>query len=258
MTLTVQPAAADAFAARVKRELAPREQVQFVHLPLPTVTSAKRAQARLGKLTFDSQLVLLVHFAQSQQWKKVIDQLEACEKLSDGKPGVRWIRNAVLAIARRHEELKGRLVKEAAQGVAGAWKLPREAPPDAEVTAGDELFLAEYVVSQAAGIFETNELLKLHDGLKPLYERQPAYRKALKGWKERRVGYLQAIGEPDAALAEMKQVAVEYPRDWNLQQRYAQMLFNFADYDAAYDWLTKTLADNANRQVYEEDNVSAA
>src|SRR5207344_2497362 len=147
---TVQPAAADAFAARVKTELAPREQVQFVHLPLPTVTSAKRAQSRLGELTFDSQLVLLLHFAQSQQWTNVFNQLEQCEKLADGKPGVRWIRNAVLSIARRHEELKIRLTDEAAKGVEGGWKVPGEAPRDPQAIAGDEMFLAEYVVAQGA------------------------------------------------------------------------------------------------------------
>lgn len=252
---TVEPLAADAFTARLKMELAPREQVQFVHLPLPTVVESKRAQARLGRLTFDSQLVLLLHFAQSQQWTKVIEQLEACERLSVGKPGVRWIRNSVLSIARRHEELKGRLADEAAKGVEGAWKLPGQAERDAQRASGDEMFLAEYLLGQAGNILEANEQMKLHGELKPLYERQPAYRKGLKGWKERRVGYLQMIGQPDTALREMRQLAVENPRDWNLQQRYAQMLFNTSDVDTAYDWLAKTLADNANRQPYEEDNL---
>src|SRR5258708_38125944 len=33
------------------------------------------------------------------------------------------------------------------------------------------------------------------------------------------------------------------------------MLYNFGDLEAAYERLTKTLADNANRQPYEEDNL---
>src|SRR5262249_28257624 len=204
--------------------------------------------------TFDSQFVLLLHFAQSQQWTKVLEQLEKCEKLS-GKAGFRWIRNSVLAIARRHEELRTRIVAEAAQGVAGAWKVADAGRPDQESPSGDEMFLAGHLVSQGAGVLEFREQMTLLKGLKPVYERQPEHLMALKGWKDRRIGLLQSIGEPDTALREMKQLAVEYSRDWNLQQRYAQMLFSFADYDAAYAWLTKTLADNANRQPSEEDNL---
>ena len=229
--------------------------MQFVHLPLPTVAAAKKAQVRLGELTFDSQFVLLLHFAQSQQWTKVFEQLDQCEKLSAGKPGVRWVRQAVLSISRRHEEFKKRLVDEARQGAAKTWPVPGQPRRDPEGASGDEMFLAEYLLGQAGGILEANELLNLNAILRPVYERQPAHRRALKTWKERRIGYLQSIGQPDSALREMRELATEYPRDWHLQQRYAQMLFNTSDFDAAYAWLTKTLADNANRQSYEEDSL---
>ena len=133
--------------------------MQFVHLPLPSVLEAKRAQSRLGELTFDPELVLLLHFCRSQQWTRVFEQLEKCERLSAGKPGIRWIRNAILSIARRHEELKARLAEEAASGAAGTWKLAgRDARP--QWVSGDEMFLAEYLLGQGGSILETNEQMQ--------------------------------------------------------------------------------------------------
>ena len=48
-----------------------------------------------------------MHFARSGQWDRAMEHLAAAEKLADGKPGVRWLRYAVMKAARRNEELKG-------------------------------------------------------------------------------------------------------------------------------------------------------
>jgi Flp pilus assembly protein TadD len=255
VTQTIAAIAADALGERIKSELAIRERVQLLHVPLPAVKSAKQAQARLGELTFEDQFVLLLHFIQSQQWEKVFGQLAKCEQLSAGKSGVRWIRYALWAVGRRHEELKVRLLEEARNIAAGEWSIEKAPAAGPQGVAGDEQFLAEYVLGQAGSVLEANENLALLASLKAVYERQPAHRHALKGWQERRIGLLQNIGRPDDALREQKQLASENPRDYGLQQRYAQNLFNNGDYDAAYGWLTQALAAETKWHDYESDSL---
>ncbi len=255
VTQTVAAVAADALGERIKSELAIRDRVQLLHVPLPAVKAAKQAQARPGELTFEDQFVLLLHFIHSQQWEKVFDQLQKCEQLSAGKPGVRWMRYALWAVARRHEELKVRLMNEARRIAGGEWSIEKQPAVGPPGVAGDEQFLADYVLGQAGNILEANESLRLLTSLKAVYERQPAHRRALKGWQERRIGLLQNIGQPDDALREQKQLASENPRDYGLQQRYAQNLFNNADYDAAYGWLTQALAAETKWHDYESDSL---
>ena len=219
------------------------------------VKAAKQAQLRLGELTFEDQFVLLLHFIQSQQWQKVFEQLEKCEQLSAGKPGVRWIRFALLAVGRRHEELKTRLAEEARRLENGESVIEKQPVADPQRVAGDELFLANYILGQAAGVLEANENLKLLAGLKAVYARQPAHRQSLKGWQDRHIGLLQSIGQADEALRELKQLASENPRDYGLQQRYAQTVFNNGDNAAAYDWLTQALAAETRWHDYESDSL---
>ena len=80
-------------------------------------------------------------------------------------------------------------------------------------------------------------MLALLDALKPVYERQPAYVAAMKGWTQNRANQLRSVGRPDEALALQKQLAADYPHDVSLQIEYASALFNAGEYDAAYAWL---------------------
>jgi len=258
VTQDVKLVAAEEIAAQIAAGLAIRDKVLLLQMPLPEVASAKRAQARLGELQFETQLVLLLHFAQSQQWKKVFDMLESCRQIAGDKRGFEWVRNAVLSIGRRNEELKGRLLTAAGEIVAGQWPIGGPAVPQPPVAAGDEQFLSDYLLGQAGSVLEGNEMLQLLERLKPVYERQPAHRKAEKSWRERKISTLQSIGQPDAAAALQRQLAIDYPRDYGLQQRHAQTLFSNADYDAAYDWLTKALAGQPLWHDYERDSLRSA
>ena len=105
----------DQYAQSMAKERAGRELVQFLRDPAETVLEAKKAISPLGKPTFDDQITLLMHFARSGQWTRALEHLAAAEKLADGKPGVRWLRYAVLKSARRNEELKGIFLQEAAK-----------------------------------------------------------------------------------------------------------------------------------------------
>jgi tetratricopeptide (TPR) repeat protein len=243
MTQTITPLTAAALDQEVRKELAGREQVQFLREPLPSVDNAKRAQLAGGDLTVEDQVVLLRHFASRQQWTRVMEHLQQCERLATGKPGIRWLRDTVLHMSRRHEELKKRLFAEAS-------RLAK--PPAGGETNRDQLFLANHLFSQASDTLQANEMLALLMQLQPVYQRQAPELQHLKHWQQRQVQYLHAAGQPDEARRLQKQLATDYPDDADLQYAYAQSLASAGDYTAAYAWLDRVLGKRANWLPKEE------
>src|SRR5262249_8664707 len=145
---------ADEFTKRMEQELAGKGKVLFLRQPLPTVVDAKAAVAA-GKASFDDRAVLTLYFSATQQWERALDHLRECEKLAAGRTGMRWLRDAFLLAGRRPDELRKRLLDEAAALAATA---------DADARANDH-FLAEHLFSQAAQVLQTNESLTLSDTL---------------------------------------------------------------------------------------------
>jgi len=241
ITQKLTPLETAALNERMKQELAGKQQVQFLREPALKISEAKRAVAA-GKATFDDQITLLAHFARSQQWTRVLEHLEQAEQLAAGKPGMRWVRNAVLNESRRREELKKRMFEEAAQ----------MAKPQA---AGDERFLADHLINQSSGILETNELLALLDALLPVYQRQPAYLRAMRRWTEHRINCMHNTGRPDEALQLQRQLAGAFPRDYGLQGQYAQALANAGEHEAASAWLDRALGGGIKWLPYEEQSL---
>ncbi|MHC4176708.1 MAG: VIT domain-containing protein, partial [Planctomycetota bacterium] len=237
--------ATDAFDQQVKGQLAGRERVQFLREPRVELADAKRTFAD-GVATFDDRMTLLLHFCDSQQWSRVLEHLEQAEKLAAGKPGMRWVRNAILRDSRRREELRQRILDEAAS--VSKWMQSASTRFDSET-----LFLAGYLVGQSSSTLQANEMLALLDTLKPVYERQPEHLLAMKRWTQSRVNYLRQVGRPDEALQLQGQLAKDYPHDYRLQQQYAQALANVGEYDAAYAWLDRVITDEAQWRPHEED-----
>ncbi len=236
---------AEYLGRRIDKELAGRDQIQFLHEPLPKLTAAKQAIAD-GKAKFDDQVVLLLYFARSQQWSRAQEYLEKAEKLADGMPGLRWLRYAFLNVNRRREELKQSIFAEAE-------KLAKQSSAGNFVS--DDMFIANHLLSQSSGVLEANEMLALLDALKPVFERQPQYLLGLKQWNQQRANYLQQTGRSDEWLALQKQLAEEYPHDANLQQQYAQNLANSGDIESAYAWITRVLTDQARWLPNEDESL---
>jgi tetratricopeptide (TPR) repeat protein len=237
---TVKTLTSDVLNQQTKTELAGRAQVQFLHLPMPSIAQAKTARTE-GKAGFNDQFVLLLHFHQSQQWTRVLDHLQQAEKLAAGKPGIRWLRSELLNDSRRHEELRQRYQEDARRIANGE-------PADA-------YFLAQHILRQSAQVLQANEMLALLDTLKPLYEKQPPHLQAGKRWLNQRVSYLNQAGRTDEALKLQKQLATDYPRDHYVQQQYAQALASAGDYPAAYAWLTRVLVKEAKWDAGEEESL---
>jgi Flp pilus assembly protein TadD len=234
---TLTPAELD---QQTKLELAGRASVQVLQQPLPSVVEAKKTLAA-GKANFDTHFVLLLHFHRSQQWRRVFEHLQRAEALATCKPGLRWLRSALLRDSRRHEELRQRYRDEAARLAKGAQ--------------ADGYFLAEYIVGQSAGLLQANEMLSLLDTLAPLYDRQPEQVGGPQHRLHLQASYLANAGRSDEALRLHKKLATDYPRVYSLQQEYAQALAGAGAYPAAYEWLTRVLVPQAKWYPHEEETL---
>ncbi len=241
-TQTVSEVPADDFTERMVQELAGKSKVQFLKQPLPTIAEAKAAVAA-KKATFDDFAVLTLYFGTTQQWARALEHFTECERLAAGKVGIRWLRDSFLLASRRHDELRKRLLEEATALAATT---------DVDTRAND-YFLAENLGGQADQVLQTNERLALSDKLQKVYERQPTHLFAVKTWRIRRVSLVEQAGQTDKALQLAKELAVDYPRDYYLQYRYAQALVNTGDYPSAYAWLDRVLVPTAKWDPSEED-----
>jgi predicted Zn-dependent protease len=256
----------------IAKELADRGQIQFLHEPLPKFAAAKQAVAD-GKASFEDQIVLALHFAQSQQWTRAQEYLDNAEKLCSGKPGACWMRYAFLNVSRRREELKQNIMAEAEQLAKMPALTPDPSPKKGEGRAdtsgpspkkgegrdgfslSDQWSLANHLIGQSSGILEANEMLALLDALKPVFERQPQYMLGQKQWRQQRLNYLRQTGRSDEWLALQAELAKQYPHDVNSQQQYAQDLYNSGNRESAYAWLAQSLADNARWLPNEEETL---
>jgi Flp pilus assembly protein TadD len=242
-----------AFQQRVKEEnkLADKENAVLLRQPALMVSDARRALAD-GKATFDDRMTLLAYFALSQQWTQATQNLEAAEKLASGKPGMRWVRDAVLKESRRGEELKMRLMEEAAKiAKPPAANAGQEGPQ----SLNDSMFLADYLYNtQAAGILENNEMLALLDALEPVYSRQSEHLRATKRWQDLHINMLRNVGRAEEALKLQEKLAAAYPRDYSLQEQYAQNVWNSGEHQAAMDWL-KRVIDTGKWLPYEAESL---
>ena len=227
VTQTVTASDATGFADGVKGMLAGRDGVLLLRTPAPSVAEAKKAADKAGA---DEHFALLNHYAAFQQWAKVGEHLDAIEKLSAGKPGVKWLRTVFLQASRRGEELRQRLLA----GAADVVKIP---------AGGDRLALADYLSSVAQSAVAPNELLELSDRLAPVYADLPPHAASRRNWRQSRVNALRNAGKPEEALALEKQIAEENPRDHGAQTQYAQSLFNRGDHTAAFAFVGKQLRD---------------
>jgi Flp pilus assembly protein TadD len=245
MTLAVKEISAEEFAQRQADELKGRESVLFIK-QFPKVSDAKRAAAE-NKATIEDQVTLLRYFAATQQWTKVREHLEAAEQLSK-QPGMRFLRDAVLHLSRKYDDLRKRFMAEAE-------RLARIQLNLGEISPNDDYALANYVYRFSANFLQAGEMLELLDKLKGVYQQQPAHRHAMKEFAQMRISYLHGAGKGDEGLALTKQLAIDYPRDEGLQRQYAQALFSRGDVDAGYAWIAQALSKNDKWLEWEEENL---
>jgi tRNA A-37 threonylcarbamoyl transferase component Bud32/predicted Zn-dependent protease len=210
------------FEAMVK----PREKVLFINGDLPAVPAAKFA-ATAGKESFESVFALCNHFADSQQWERVEQAFAAMRKLAGAKPGIDVLETRLLAMKRRNEEARMRIL-------AGAKAL--SATPDAH-----ELFLADRLRGEANPVTSPAEQRELLEILKPVYQRAPERLSAMTGWHRAWIANCQALSLTPEALALAGKLARELSWDIAAQTEYANLLSTAGDNAAGLAWLMERI-----------------
>src|SRR5262249_31013817 len=151
--VSIKSLSEEELAKRFAEELAGRENVLFTRFPQPSVNAAKKAVGA-KKDSLEDHVTLLRHFAASQQWTRVREELEIIEKLAAGKPGLRWYRDGVLFLSRRYEELKQRQQEFATQ-------LAKD-----NMDANDAFALAQHLFSYSGNFMGGNEVLDMLERLR--------------------------------------------------------------------------------------------
>jgi predicted Zn-dependent protease len=231
------------FAQRVSDELAAKEQVQFLQLPLPKLKTARQKTAD-GSAGFDDQMVLLLYNAHLQQWDEVLQHLDAAEKLAAGKPGVRWVRTVLLGMIRRNEEARQRLLEEARRLAADRQE--------------HEVYVADLLLSQAQSVCSAGELNEFVELLAPLYDRQPAELGVKVRWQNYQLAVYEGMGGAKDALALRKSMAEAAPWDVYQQAEYARRLAAAGQLDAAAAWIKNELGRPVDREQHEDDQLRTA
>lgn len=238
-TFDVQSLPRPRFTERLDQELAARPAVQFIHLPFVKLSVARQRIAD-GTGTFDDELAMILHAAQSQQWEPMWKYVEAMEKQGVDKPGLRWIRTILLQTIRRNEEARERLLAEAKELVA------KPQPED--------LFFTGFILGRAQGVCSSAEFLEFVQLLKPVYERQPAELDVMLQWAGWMATCQEGLGNHEQVLALKKSIAEQGPWNPHWQTDYAQRLSQAGQFDAAHAWLQKELARPVKRRQ-EDDEV---
>lgn len=242
-TYEFKPLAAAEFQKRLAEELAAKPQVQFLSQPLPKLSAARQKVAD-GAANFSERMVMILHYCQLQQWEEVLKQVDAIEKAADGKPGIRWLRTILLITMRRNEEARQRLIDESKQLAAGK--------------SADEIYLADFVLSQAQQVSSGPEMLELVNTLKPLYERQPEELNVVPRWESYLLSAYDSLNRKEQALALRRKIAERSPWDVYQQSNFATQLAQAGQPQAAIDWLKRALERPERRTPSESETLRTA
>lgn len=261
--MEVTPLPKQAFAERMSAEMAVSTSVQFLKLPVPSL-KVSRQRVTEGADTFTDRMVMILDAAQRQQWDEMWKHVDVVEKDSVDKPGLRWIRTILLATIRRNEEAMKHLTDEAQRLIPHVSQ--------------DEVFLAEFILNRMASLASVDEVSKVHQLLKAVYDRSFAERlpqlRVLPGsdpavvqqanaeiqrqikqmWLDRETSSLESRGRSELSLELRKTAAEEMYWDHTRQEYYAQRLVAAGRVEEAHAWLRRALQ-RPELNTYESDSL---
>ncbi len=218
----------DEFDRHWRGELSEAPKVQLLQDP-PREVARARAAVSQGRADFDDRFALVLHALRLQRWEQAFEHLAAAELAAGDKPGLRYVRNALLKVSRRHQPLRDRLLQQTDELVRTKAPSPEDLP------------LVKHLLDQAEKIMGHNEVLELLDRMAPVFRRQEAHTRAMEDWTTARIRHLEPIGRSDEAFGLCKQLAEQYPEATHQQTRYAGKLAEVGRVEDALTLLRKAI-----------------
>ena len=231
------------FTQQMNEALTARASVQFIQMPFVGPNEA-RHKISDGSATFDHRLSMILHLALRQQWNEMWKQVEAMEQAGQDKPGLRWIRTALLIAARRNVEATARLQDELRNLVANSQP--------------EELFFAETILDHISNLTEIPEYLPVVLLSRPVFDRQEKLTEAVQSWTERLIFCHENMGQIEQAMELKQTLAKGSPWHLHWQTTYALMLARNGQLDAALAWLIQELNRPVKRSRHEDDQLRYA
>jgi predicted Zn-dependent protease len=242
-TASIKPVSAGSFEQKFKKALPDRNRALIIQEPLPELAAAR--QASLEKhASFEDLLTLIADFSQTQQWEQVQKFWQEAEGLAKNKPGIEWLKDSILEISRRNEELSQRYLARARQIVS-------DKPQDA-------LFLSTFLQSRVNRFMQTNERLMFHESLRPIFERQPARLHADEDWRKMQAQLLQQAGRREEALRAWELLSKEFPKNTDIQIQHINAMVQAGELQAALKWIQSLLNKPNHWTVPEKNSVRNA
>ena len=196
--------------------------------PLPTLEDAQKAMAA-GEDSIAIHLVLLHHFAASQQWDKTDIHFEAIHELSGDPKSFRWLELRYYLMKGRSEELRQL-----------ALTLAKEVAAMAGENGNGSYKLAQQIRNDLANRAQPAEVLEILEILKPVYANLSYPKGAFERWEQDRLNYLRSAGKQEETNAYHAVLAKKYPKRMGIN--YASVLYHQRqDPAAAFAWLDELL-----------------
>ena len=230
--------------ARWQSELSARDKSLMMTTPLP-FTRAARTAIDQGKATWQDQFALLLDAYRMQQWDLALAHLNGMEFLVPDKPGFMWIRHGVWRAARRHEDLRERLVKEAGELVASL----KEQDPYIAYCQAIRLQQDSDEVMDAQG------KLSLLATLEPVFQAALPANEAKKFVLDDRIDLLQEADDREGSMRLLNELASEDTEDDWARSRYVDALIEERDVETAVELLKQWAAPQPGQENGTEDDA---
>jgi hypothetical protein len=219
---------AQAYASAFAEVHRGREDVIVLGPATPTLREARAALAQ-GKAGLEERLVLTLDRLAASRADEAWRHLETALAPHAAKPGVAWLRAALMAQTRQQAELKRHLNDVLTPAIAarpsGRWGL------------------SERALGLASSVLGAEELLALHAKLAPIATDTGKNVEARWAWRWREVGLLAQAGRVVEARGRIARLAAERPHDLSAQMQHVQALAQAGEPDQAVEQLGRVIAD---------------
>ncbi len=231
-----------AFNARLDSALAPRATLIELGAPPKDLAAAKQAVAD-GKARLEDHWLLLLAALARGETEKAAAPLDAIRRLAAGRLGLERIELGVLARSRHHEELRLRLLADAAQ-LAGATR-------ECELAVGFDF------LGLAAALDAGNERLELLRRLEPVVRRQKEIEQAGFDFDQQVITALAQANRADELFAAQEKLARDWPEVVTAHTSFASVLAGRGEIDRALAWLDSVLSSHGPWEEGELEQLSS-